>query len=140
MFKVRNENSKSIQEPLKFSNVEPLEIIEPFSPQIIQFESCDDFNAYYSRHKDDFNETTQKLNVKYKIPGYKLTKLKGQLKIIKDYALKDSIKNDSHKTDFENENYKKDLQEIRNVIKALQNAITSLRADIDNIQEYLSKQ
>ena len=63
-----------------------IEVIQPYKPQPIQFSSPDEFNMYYNKHKDDFNETTYKLNVKYKIPGFKITKLKGELKLIKDYA------------------------------------------------------
>ena len=63
-----------------------IEVIQPYKPQPIQFKSPDDFNIYYNKHADEFNETTYKLNVKYKIPGFKITKLKGELKLIKDYA------------------------------------------------------
>ena len=62
-----------------------IEVIQHYKPQPIQFSSPDDFNLYYNKHKDDFNETTYKLNVKYKIPGFKITKIKGELKLIKDY-------------------------------------------------------
>ena len=75
-----------IKQPLKFSNMKPLEVIEPYNPQIVEFETIDDFNIYYNKHPDEFaNKTTQKLNTKYKIPGYKLTKVNKELKIIKDY-------------------------------------------------------
>lgn len=75
-----------IKQPLKFSNMKPLEVIEPYNPQIVEFETVDDFNIYYNKHPDEFtNKTTQKLNTKYKIPGYKLTKVNKELKIIKDY-------------------------------------------------------
>ena len=63
-----------------------LEVIQPYKPQPINFSSPDEFNIYYNKHADDFNETTYKLNVKYKIPGFKITKIKGELKLIKDYA------------------------------------------------------
>ena len=65
-----------------------IEVIQPYKPQPIQFASPDEFNMYYNKHADEFNETTYKLNVKYKIPGFKITKLKGELKLIKDYACK----------------------------------------------------
>ena len=75
-----------IKQPLKYSNMKPLEVIEPYNPQIVEFETVDDFNIYYNKHPDEFaNKTTQKLNTKYKIPGYKLTKVNKELKIIKDY-------------------------------------------------------
>ena len=63
-----------------------IEVIQPYKPQPIQFATPDEFNIYYNKHADEFNETTYKLNVKYKIPGFKITKLKGELKLIKDYA------------------------------------------------------
>ena len=63
-----------------------IEVIQPYKPQPIQFASPDEFNIYYNKHADEFNETTYKLNVKYKIPGFKITKLKGELKLIKDYG------------------------------------------------------
>ena len=65
-----------------------IEVIQPYKPQPIQFATPDEFNIYYNKHADEFNETTYKLNVKYKIPGFKITKLKGELKLIKDYTNK----------------------------------------------------
>ena len=75
--------------PLKFSNMKPLEVIEPYNPQVVEFESVNDFNIYYNKHASEFEDkTTQKLNTKYKIPGYRLTKANNQLKLIKDYRNK----------------------------------------------------
>jgi len=45
---------------------------------VIEFETVEDFNKYYSEHTDDFNEPTLKLNKKYKIRGYTLTKHKNE--------------------------------------------------------------
>ena len=68
---------------------EPLEVIEPFKPEVIKFTNTEDFNTYYSKHADEFTDlTTQKLNIKYKIPGYRLTKKQGELKLMKDYYQK----------------------------------------------------
>ena len=128
-FKRSTRNLKEIQEPLKFSNIEPLEVIEPYSPQVIQFESIEDFNGYYSKHQNEFNGTTQKLNKKYKIPGYKLTTLKGQLKIIKDYRA-DSV----HEPELYHESdYEKLAQRIMKIEK-LQELI---QQQIKQIQDFL---
>ena len=92
-------NSNEYRQPLKFSNMKPLEVIEPYNPQIVEFETIDDFNIYYNKHPDEFaDKTTQKLNTKYKIPGYRLTKANKELKIIKDYrnANNDSKLNNSN--------------------------------------------
>ena len=69
----------------------PMEILEPFNPQIKHFESAKDFNLYYTKHAPDFEgKTTQKLNKEYKITGYKLTKKDGKLSLIKDYSHKET--------------------------------------------------
>ena len=128
---------KEKQEPLKFSNVEPLEVIEPYSPQIIQFESIEDFNSYYSKHQNEFNETTIKLNKKYKIPGYKLTNLKGKLKIIKDYQTKiptEAFHEVEGQDSFQEREQIKTLEEK---IKNQQNMINELQKQIVEIQNYL---
>ena len=127
---------KEKQEPLKFSNVEPLEVIEPYRPQIIQFESIDDFNSYYSKHQNEFNETTQKLNKKYKIPGYRLTSLKGKLKIIKDYQSKIQS-GSSLEIPSEGIPSEEQMKALEGKIKNQQNMINELQKQIVEIQNYL---
>ena len=118
-----NENNQ----PLKFSNKKALEVIEPYSPQVIEFESVADFNEYYSKHSREFEgKTTQKLNTKYRIPGYKLTNQKGQLKIIKDYYRKRTEKEPEKETEKESE------------IKVLTQRVTHLENQLKQITEYLS--
>lgn len=47
-------------------------------PTITEFRDVDDFNNYYQQNKDEFETTTtHMLNKKYKIPGFKITKIKG---------------------------------------------------------------
>ena len=119
-------NTKDFKAITKHLNIEPIEVIEPYNPQIVEFESVDDFNIYYSTHKDEFNNmTTQKLNTKYKIPGYRLTKKENNLKLIKDYYKR------------KNEDIKMDTSGA-NDIKALQDRITFLEKQIDNINAFLS--
>ena len=119
-------NTKDFKAITKHLNIEPIEVIEPYNPQIVEFESVDDFNIYYSTHKDEFNNmTTQKLNTKYKIPGYRLTKKENNLKLIKDYYKR------------KNENIKMDTSGA-NDIKALQDRITLLEKQVENISAFLS--
>ena len=65
----------------------PIEIKQPFKTDVIEFTNTDDFTKYYREHEDDFNNiSTYKLNVKYKIPGYKISiKGKKEIILIKDY-------------------------------------------------------
>ena len=118
--------TKDIKAITKHLNIEPIEVIEPYNPQIVEFESVDDFNIYYSTHKDEFNNmTTQKLNTKYKIPGYRLTKKENNLKLIKDYYKR------------KDENIKTDTLGV-NDYKVLLNRITLLEKQVENISAFLS--
>ena len=104
-----------------------IEVIQPYKPNPIQFSSPDDFNIYYNKHKDDFNDTTYKLNVKYKIPGFKITKIKGEMKLIKDYAHKSStsLQHAAHTDDDE--------------IKHLTSRLTDIERRLADIEQYLQQ-
>ena len=119
-------NSNELKTPLKFSNMKPLEVIEPYNPQIVEFETIDDFNVYYNKHPDEFaDKTTQKLNTKYKIPGYRLTKANKELKIIKDYRKA----NNETKTSTTSSNDK--------LINSLLSRISIIEKQIKEITDYL---
>ena len=99
---------------------EPLEVIEPFKPEIIEFSDTDEFNTYYSRHADEFADlTTQKLNMKYKIPGYRLTKKQGQLKLMKDYYQKEQAKTPESNLEARVKLLESRLQEISDYLQNL---------------------
>ena len=117
---------------LKFTElIKPVQVIEPYKPQVIQFENIDDFNIYYTKHADDFKDiTTYKLNVKYKIPGYKITRKSGELKLIKDYANKDKM------TESQNED-NEELPILRQRIEHAEQQIKTLTAQLTNINKYL---
>lgn len=62
-----------------------LKIIEPIRKPLKQFDSVEEFNLYYHKHKADMdNETTHLLNKKFKIEGYRITKIKGVICLKKD--------------------------------------------------------
>ena len=55
-------------------------IIEPIKNFIKEFNTIDEFNAFYSLHKDEMDAlTTHKLNKMYSVKGYRITKIKGVL-------------------------------------------------------------
>ena len=52
-----------------------LKRLEPITQPEHEFKSCDEFDVFYSKNKQLLdNETTHKLNKRYKIPGYKITR------------------------------------------------------------------
>ena len=57
-----------------------LKIIEPIHKPLHEFETPDEFNIYYHKHKDEMDkETTHLLNKKFSINGYRIRKIKGVL-------------------------------------------------------------
>ena len=120
-------NSNNIQSLSKCLNVEPIEVIEPYNPQIVEFKNVDDFNIYYNANKQQFDMTTQKLNAKYKIPGYKLTKKNNVLKLIKDYHKTDATTNDCGAAGIS-----------AGAFKALQDRVAFLEKQIEHITAFLS--
>ena len=69
-----------------------LKIIGPIKKPLKEFESPDEFNLYYHKHKEEMDsETTHSLNKKFKIDGFRITKIKGVL------CLKKDVQKDVHK-------------------------------------------
>jgi hypothetical protein len=57
--------------------IEPLKIIEPYSPIVKTFSNPGEFKTYYICHKAEIdNMTTCQLNKTFEIPGYHLAKMK----------------------------------------------------------------
>ena len=136
---------KSFKEYLK-----PIEVIEPYKPEIVTFDSVDEFNLYYNRHPEEFaNMTTQKLNMKYKIPGYRITQTKGsseqlptrnegskQLKLIKDY-----YRNNVTDSQRENSNFVARVRDDNSskLPDELINRIEYLEKQVEHINNFLSQ-
>ena len=59
----------------KPQEMKKIKVNQPFNDDVITFESLDDFNVYYNENEDEFNNvSTQKLNKKFKITGYTLSR------------------------------------------------------------------
>ena len=59
-----------------------IRIIEPFQPEVIECENVEDFSEIINANKEKYDEyTTQKLNKTFKIPGYKVTKIDGEISL-----------------------------------------------------------
>ena len=113
----------------------PIEIKQPFKSDVIEFTNTDDFTKYYREHEDDFNNiSTYKLNVKYKIPGYKISKKgkktsdKSEIILVKDY----------HYTPSSTANITTNFETNNEQISVLQSAISDLEMRIAHIENYLA--
>ena len=59
-----------------------IKIIERYSPDIINFETKEDFIEYLDKHREELAQlSTCKLNKLCKIKGYHITKLNGEISL-----------------------------------------------------------
>ena len=113
----------------------PIEIKEPFKTDVIEFPNPIEFTKYYREHEDEFaNMSTYKLNIRYKIPGYKISQPKPrenaqnppEIKLIKDYRGVNSQPKDS------------EIGSSSELSIELKERIELLEKRIANIESYLS--
>ena len=61
--------------------MQKIPVIQPVK-SFKEFASIDEFNVFYNDHRDEFErETTCMLNKRYKIPGFRITKIQGEVKL-----------------------------------------------------------
>ena len=119
-------NSKILLNGLK-KDLPQIKIIEPYSPEIIECETKEDFNDIMNADPDKYKDmTTQKLNKTFKIPGYKITKIKGEICL---RSIKPCERQDNHKLELINED-----------IKNIKLAFNQLSEQFELIKKYLIPQ
>ena len=119
-------NSKILLNGLK-KDLPQVKIIEPYSPEIIECETKEDFNDIMNADPDKYKDmTTQKLNKTFKIPGYKITKIKGEICL---RSIKPCERQDNHNLELINED-----------IKNIKLAFNQLSEQFELIKKYLIPQ
>ena len=94
-----------------------LKIIGPIKKPLKEFESPDEFNLYYHKHKEEMDsETTHSLNKKFKIDGFRITKIKGVLCLKKDRKIKPDV---SHEEENTNHEILERLQKLEEVVNSI---------------------
>ena len=117
----------------------PIEIKEPFKTDVIEFPNPIEFTKYYREHEDEFsNMSTYKLNIRYKIPGYKISQPKPrenaqnppEIKLIKDYRGVNSQPKDS-----ENGSSSELSVELKERIELLEKRIANIESYLSSVQQ-----
>ena len=117
----------------------PIEIKEPFKTDVIEFPNPIEFTKYYREHEDEFsNMSTYKLNIRYKIPGYKISQPKPrenaqnppEIKLIKDYRGVNSQPKDS-----ENGSSIDLSIELKERIELLEKRIANIESYLSSVQQ-----
>lgn len=98
-------------------NWSELKIIEPIRKYSKEFNTPDEFNLWYSKHRRDVDSmTTHKLNKLYHINGYRITKIKGTL-MLKRFEPKKEVPEQEKNTE---------ISSIKENIRELQDAVNSI--------------
>ena len=103
----------------------------PANSNITNFDTLEDFNEYFSNHPEEFEEkiTTNSLNRKFKIPGFKITRLKNDetgkmdTKLIKKVEKKEDKINEATITQQE---LKEAIEDLKNKLNILSERFTKL--------------
>ena len=114
-------------------DIEPIKIIEPFKSEVVLFDNPEDFTEYYRTHEDEFKGiSTVLLNRKYKIPGYRITQKK---KTKEDESQELSLRKDYYGA--KSSDISCDDKDLAERITKIENSVSDLRKEIDNIIKYL---
>ena len=94
-----------------------LKVLEPIQLDVKTFQDKQEFELFFNSHKNEFeNSTTTRLNRMYKIPGYRISRVKDELCLKKDYTknnLGNSSNIDSQQIEELEEKIMKSLEEER---------------------------
>lgn len=105
--------------------------------QMKTFETPDDFNKYYIKHKDEIDaKTTNQLNKELKIPGFKITKRNMRIvdgKKIGDLHLKPIV---DHTDEPENN---PDIERLEGMIRRLSTDMDKLKSEVKMISKSLTE-
>ena len=116
--------SKIVLNGLK-KDLPSVKIIEPYTPDIIECEGSDDFSAIINADPDKYNAmSTQKLNKLFRIPDYKVTKIKGEICL---RTIRDCERQGAHTT----------LTTLQTEINNIKRAFNELSEQFDLIKDML---
>ena len=131
--------------------IPPMRILEPFRAEVIEFDDKNDFIKYVNEDMETYKSlTTQKLNKMFHIPGYRITKLQGDISLkavggkdegeermrseikkelmeeMRSELMKEMEEKVKEEITKEMENYEKELDEIHDSITKLRNDFAQL--------------
>ena len=122
-----------------------IKIISKYSV-IKEFNSPEEFDKYYLKHKEEINnKTSNQLNKEYKIKDYKITKRNIKIidnKKVGDIYLKPIIKNNNENIDnnnlINNDSVNNEIQEMKNKINLLTDSYNEILNILNNLKNYLN--
>ena len=112
-------NSKIVLKEIR-KDSPSIKIIEPFQPEVIECENVEDFSEIINADKEKYNDyTTQKLNKIFKIPGYKVTKINGEISLRSIKPCEQLSSNESNKIKDEINDIKEAFDQLSEQFEAI---------------------
>ena len=106
-----------------------IKTIEKFQPEVIIFNSKEDFAEYIDKEKDNLKDlSTCKLNKMFSIPGYHITRIKGEIALKKS---KDNTKETT--TNAATEDRLKERELVRSSLDCLRDDIQTIRDTLNSL-------
>ena len=111
-------------------NSETVKVFSNASDNVITFDNKEEFMKYYNKHKDDMDqEKTRGLNIKYKIPGYRIGRQKNIITLYPIKPKESKVEKESEvKSESESESMFKELNELLEIQSQL---ITKIENKVD---------
>lgn len=94
-----------------------IKILQPITNYIKEFESPDEFNLFYNKHKEEIDSTTtHKLNKLYHIRGYRITKIKDVLMLKKHEEKAEYVKKHEEEPEM---NVQEEIRQMKETINKI---------------------
>ena len=109
----------------------PMKVIEPFKVDVREFDNKEDFIRYVNEDMEKYKAfTTQKLNKMFHIPGYRITKLQGEISL-RAKTTHNSIDNEEQQQQaVYDESLRQEIETIKKDIETLRNAYNQLISEL----------
>ena len=106
-----------------------IRILERYSPDVINFETKEDFIEYLDKHRDELSKlSTCKLNKLCKIKGYHITKLSGEI------SLRSTKTSEDIESKSQSERIMNEIEDLKNVIKQIHGNYQTLITKLSEAQ------
>ena len=125
-------NSKIVLNGIK-KDLPQVKIIEAYQPTVIDCESKEDFNDIINSDIEKYKEmSTQRLNKTFKIPGYKITRVRGEicLRSIKPCERQDNLQ--IERLNEEIQNIKEAFNQLSEQFEIIKKMICGVCVENDN--------
>ena len=107
-----------------------IKVLEPFKPEVIECENKEDFSEIINSNINRYNEmSTQKLNQMFKVPGYKVTKIKGEIGLRTIKACEMNKSEDVSRID----KIEKEIQLIKDVFNQMSEQLDLIKHEVMNV-------